>query len=563
MRAILRSGPAAFLGQPGLTTGPDGTFRLRGLAPERNRTLEAAKAGYVTAKRHGVTLKSGEVVKDVALILKRGLEAKGRVVDPAGQPIAGASVRVSRPEGETSRFMFQIGGMEDRQKPDAWSGADGSFRVAGLEVGEYVLVVQREGYALKQVPSVTVQAEGPNDWPAVVLSPGVAIAGFVRNGKGEPVVGAQVSSFAVNAGPRGSSTTDPEGRFRLDGFGSDRAVMLSVRAEGYAALQRQVTPPSEDLSLVLKTTGTIRGRVEDAATHRPLTDFSASYESPRGGGFGGVQIRMGGESEKTFQSADGTFELTDVPAGKWKVVASAPGYRPADAAGIEIGEGETKEGVVLSLKKGASVSGRVLDPRRGTGVPNASVSWSEGSGAPGFGPAAAAIARLSGGGTAVSTDADGRYRLDGLSTGKVTIAAEHPDYLEASRQVEVEDEETVDLTLSLGGSIAGSVVGKDGRSAVPGARVSLDDPGGGFGMGEESTRADAAGGFLFEHLKPGRYRVSAKSNAGGILVEGGRPRGEPAARRSPPRDGERRGHSGDRLRAALRQARRHSDLCGR
>ncbi len=405
--------------------------------------------------------------------------------------------------------------MEDRQKPDAWSGADGSFRVGGLEEGEYVLVVQREGYALKQVPSMTVQAEGPNDWPPVVLSPGVAIAGFVRNGKGEPVVGAQVSSFAVNAGPRGSSTTDPEGRFRLDGFGSDRAVMLSVRAEGYAALQRQVTPPSEDLSVVLKTTGTIRGRVEDAATHRPLTDFSASYESPRGGGFGGVQIRMGGESEKAFQSADGTFELTDVPAGKWKVVASAPGYRPADVAGIEIGEGETKEGVVLSLKRGASVSGRVLDPRRGTGVPNASVSWSEGSGAPGFGPAAAAIARLSGGGTAVSTDADGRYRLDGLSTGKVTIAAEHPDYLDVSRQVEVEDEETVDLTLLLGGSIAGSVVGKDGRSAVPGARVSLDDPGGGFGMGEESTRADAAGGFLFEHLKPGRYRVSAKSNAGG------------------------------------------------
>jgi protocatechuate 3,4-dioxygenase beta subunit len=514
MRAILRSGPAAFLGRPGVTTGPDGAFRLRGLAPERNRTLEAAKAGYVTAKRHGVTLKGGEVVKDVALILKRGLEARGRVVDSAGQPIAGASVRVSRPEGETSRFMFRIGGLEDRQKPDAWSGADGSFRVAGLETGEYVLVVQREGYVLKQIPSVTVQAEGPNDWPPVVLSPGVAIAGFVRNGKGEPVVSAQVSSFAVDAGPRGSTATDPEGRFRLDGFGADRAVMLSVRAEGYASLQRSVTPPSDDLSLILKTTGTIRGRVEDAATHRPVTDFSASYTSPRTGGFGGMQIRMGGESERAFQSADGTFELTDVPAGKWKVMASAPGYRPAEVAGIEIGEGETKEGVVLSLKRGASVSGRVLDPRRGTGVPNASVSWSEGTGPSQF-PAAAAIARLTGDGTAVSTDADGRYRLDGLSAGKVTIAAEHPDYLDVSRQVEVEDEATIDLTLSLGGSIVGSVVGKDGRSPVPGAQVTLADAGGTFDVGNDSSRSDASGNFLFEHLKPGRYRVSAKSNAGG------------------------------------------------
>jgi protocatechuate 3,4-dioxygenase beta subunit len=513
LRAMVRGGPAAFLGGPGVTTGPDGGFRLRGLGAERNRTLEATKVGWVPARRHGVTLKSGDVVKDVTLILKHGLEARGRVVDPAGQPIAGASIRISRPEGEASRFMFRVGGMEDRQKPDAWTVADGSFRIAGLEVGEYVLVVQREGYALKQVPSVNVAAEGPNDWPAVVLSPGVAVAGFVRNGKGEPVVGAQVNSFAVNAGPRGTATTDPEGRFRLDGFGSDRAVMLFVTADGYAGLQREVTPPSEDLSIVLKTTGTIRGRVEDAATNRPITDFSASHRAPRTGGFGGMQIRMGGDTEKTFQSPDGTFELTGVPAGKWNVIASAAGYRPAEVAGIEIAEGETKEGVVLSLKKGASVSGRVLDPRRGTGVPNASVSWSQDSGSQR--PGMAAIARLAGEGNAVSTDADGRYRVDGLPSGKVTLAAEHPDYLETSRTVEVEDDATVDLTLSLGGSIAGSVVGKDRRSAIPGAQVSLDDPGGGFGLAEESSRTDASGGFLFEHLKPGRYRVSAKSNAGG------------------------------------------------
>jgi protocatechuate 3,4-dioxygenase beta subunit len=513
VRAILRGGPAAFLGRPGVGTGPDGGFRLRGLAPEKNLTLEATRPGYVPARRPGVNLRAGEVLKDVSLVLRRGLEARGRVVDAAGQPIAGAEIRLSRPERGGSRFLLAIGGMGDREKPDASSGPDGSFRVAGLEAGEYALAFSREGYAPKRVPSVAVQVEGPNDWAPVVLSAGVAIAGVVRNGKGDAVVGAQVFSFGEGMGMRDTST-DPQGQFRLDGFGADRAVNLSVRAEGYAALHRSVTPPAEDLSLVLKTTGTIRGRVEDAATTRPVTDFSASYTSPRAGGFGGMQIRMGGESEKAFQSADGTFELTDVPAGKWNVTASAPGYRPAEVAGIEIGEGETKEGVVLSLKKGGAVSGRVLDPRRGIGIANATVSWSEGSGASGMGQAQAALARFIGDGPAVSTDGDGRYRLDGLPAGKVTIAAEHPDYLEVSRQVEVEDEATVDLTLSLGGSIAGSVVGKDGRSAVPGAQVTLDEQGGSFSMGGDSSRSDASGNFLFEHLKPGRYRVSARSNAG-------------------------------------------------
>jgi len=506
LQAILRGGPAAFLGRPGVSTGPDGGFRLRGLAAEKNLTLEAARTGYVPARRPGVTLRAGEVVKDVSLVLKRGREARGRVVDGAGQPIAGAEVRLSRPERGGNRFMFQIGAMTgDREKPDASSGPDGSFRVGGLEAGEYALAVSREGYATKRIPSVNVVASGPNDLPPVVLSAGAEIAGFARNGKGEPVVGAQIFSFGEGT-MLGDTSTDPEGRFRLDGFSADRVVNLSVRAEGYATLQQRVTPPAENVSLVLKTTGTVRGHVEDGGTSRPVIDFTAGYAEPREDRFGRLL------SERAFQSADGSFELANVPAGKWKVIASAPGYR-AETAGIEIGEGETKEGIVLSLKKGGSVSGRVLDPRRGAGVPNASVSWFEGSGASQF-PGAATIARMTGGGNGVSTDADGRYHFEGLPAGKITIAAEHPDYLEVSRQVEVEDEATMDLTLSLGGSIAGTVAGKGGRSAIPGAQVTLDDQGGSFSMGGDSSRSDASGNFLFEHLKAGRYRVSARSNAG-------------------------------------------------
>jgi protocatechuate 3,4-dioxygenase beta subunit len=161
------------------------------------------------------------------------------------------------------------------------------------------------------------------------------------------------------------------------------------------------------------------------------------------------------------------------------------------------------------------ISGRVLDPRRGTGVPNASVSWSESSDAGGMGPGMAALARLTGGAsTAATTDADGRFRFDGLPAGKITLSAGHPDFLEVSKQVELDDEATVDLTLALGGSIAGTVVAKDGRTGIPGAEVLIRDQGGSFTMGDDSSRADASGNFAFEHLKAGRYSVSARSNAG-------------------------------------------------
>lgn len=514
IRAIMRGGPAAFLGRPGATTGPDGTFAMRGLAPQKNLTLEAVKSSYVTAKRHGVTLGAGQIVKDVALVLKRGLEARGRVTDTAGNPIAGAEIRLAQSERGGGGFMVRIGGM-NREKPDATSGADGSFRVAGLEAGEYALAVTREGYAPKRVPSANVLDPGPNEWPVIVLAAGVPIAGVVRSSKGEAIVGAEVLAFGEGSGAN-NSRTDPEGRFRLDGFGSERPVMLNVRADGYASLQKRVTPSAEGVVLVLKASGTIRGRVEDEGTKRPVTDFTASYTEGQGGFGGGMRIVMGGgQADKAFQSSDGTFELADVPPGKWTVRATSPGYRPSEVSGIEVAEGETKEGVVVSLKKGGVVTGRVLDPRRGTGVPNASVDWLEGSDSLGQGRMAAMNARFGEGvGNAATTDADGRFRFDGLPAGKLTFSAQHSDFLETSKQIELDDEATVDLTLGLGGSIAGTVVGKDGRSPVPGAQVLLREQGSSFTMGDDSVRADAGGTFAFEHLKAGRYRVSARSNAG-------------------------------------------------
>jgi protocatechuate 3,4-dioxygenase beta subunit len=193
---------------------------------------------------------------------------------------------------------------------------------------------------------------------------------------------------------------------------------------------------------------------------------------------------------------------------------SSPGYRPAEVSGIEIAEGETKEGVVVALKKGAVISGHVLDPRRGTGVPNASVSWTEGSDASRMGAAMGVLARLDGvGASAATTDADGRFRFDGLPSGKITLSAEHPDFVEVSKQVELDDEATVDLTLGVGGSISGTVVAKDGRTGIPGADVLLRDQGSSFSMGDDSARADSSGNFSFEHLRPGRYGVSARTNA--------------------------------------------------
>ncbi|HSB37109.1 MAG TPA: carboxypeptidase regulatory-like domain-containing protein, partial [Thermoanaerobaculia bacterium] len=519
------SNPAAVLGGQGAQTAADGTFRLRGLEPERNLSLEATKTGYAAARKPGVSLKAGDAIKDVALVVRHGLEARGKVVDAQGQPVAGAEIRaIHREEGAMggARVQMRLMGVA-QDKPDAVTGGDGAYALKGLEEGQYALTVARVGFARKSVPSVDVKGTGENVWLPVTLTAGASIAGVVRDSTGAPVPGAQV--FGIDVGGSGgrpqNATSDADGSFRLDGFVAERAILVNVSAQGYATLQKSVTPPAADLAIVLKTAGAVRGRVEDSDTKKPVTDFSISRSGPRGGG--GIQIAIGrGGGDQTFQSDDGTFELTDVPPGKWTIRGAAAGYGSADASGVEVGEGETKEGVVLSLKKGGGLSGRVIDPR-GSAVANASVTWHTAE--TGGGPMGAAMARMmgsGGGGGSTTSDADGHFQFDGLPDARVTVTASHPDYLDASRDIDPSKETSADLSLGTGASISGTVVGSDGRSAVPGALVQLNEEGasgggfgGGFGGGGgDSTRTDGSGSFLFEHLGGGRYRIIASGNTG-------------------------------------------------
>ncbi|HEY6050768.1 MAG TPA: carboxypeptidase-like regulatory domain-containing protein, partial [Thermoanaerobaculia bacterium] len=351
-RRMMQRGPAAMAASAmagGVSTGLDGSFRIRNVAPGRNLELEAAKIGYAPAHRPGLTLKPGDAVKDVALVLRKGLEARGKIVDAQGQPVSSAEVRVALSEGggRGARVVLRLMGV-DREKPDAVSGADGAFVVKGLEAGDYTALVARDGFARKTVPALQVKASGENVWPPIQLTAGSVLAGFVRDSAGQPIAGAQILAVDPGSGARPVDALSAlDGGFRLAGFSADRPLMLNVSAPGYAPLQKNVTPPADNMAIVLKTAGSIRGIVEDADTKQPVTDFSIS-RSNRGAGPFNIQIGGRG-SDRAFHSDDGTFELPDVAPGKWTVRASAAGYKPADVAGIEIGEGETKEGVRIAL----------------------------------------------------------------------------------------------------------------------------------------------------------------------------------------------------------------------
>ncbi|MGH9398802.1 MAG: carboxypeptidase regulatory-like domain-containing protein [Thermoanaerobaculia bacterium] len=472
----------------------DGSFRFKGLESLRNAVLEAQKAGFAPARLYGVSARPGEEKRGLILVLRKGLEARGRVVDLDGKPVAGARVHVT-PEKERGRFF---GSFLGESRPAAVSDAEGAFRVAGLEAGVYRVAVFREAFVDRVAPSLEVRADGPNQWRPILLALGASIAGQVLAPDGKPVAGALVTTLSSDVRPA-RATTDADGRFRLEDLAPQTRTSLTFTAEGFARAEQNATPPAEDLRIVLKATGILRGRVEDAASKKPVTAFTVSIRPTSPDGFGSYERKS-----VAIQSEGGAFEMPDVPPGTWSVRASAPGYQPGWVAAGEVGEGQVLEGIVLALQKGLSLSGRVFDPR-GQGLPNAAVSWEPARRGTGDYSESSVGRRRE-----TTSDADGRYSFEGLPPGKLTVKAKHPDYLPAEKVVSPETESTADLAFEKGVRVAGTFVDRDGRTPVGGAQVFLVESGREYAYrGEHSEMTDAFGRFAFENVNAGRHRVTA------------------------------------------------------
>jgi 5-hydroxyisourate hydrolase-like protein (transthyretin family) len=466
-------------------------------------TIIATRTGYVAARREGLTASAANGKgKAVKLILRRGLEAHGRVVDESGAPVAAAEITLSRiEEHRMAGAAVSIGDDPDAVRT-ARSGADGRFTLAALDGGKYQATVKHPSYASLIVPGLNVRGPAPADWSPFVLRPPAPVAGVVRSKKGDPVSGARISAWGE--GGSDEATTDGDGRFALAGFPAGASITMNVRADGFAPAKQAAKAPASDLAIVLSTAATVRGRVEDAGTRQAVADFS----------IGGRVERTSYIESRAVRSEDGSFEIPDVAPGKLTLNVEAPGYLAGSLSGIELGEGEVKEGVIVSLKKGRAVSGRVLDPR-GNAVANATVSWRRTSAwdSSGFvvGPSGM-FAMVS---NAATTDADGRFQYDAVPPEKLIFKATHPDFLDAERIVDATAESEVDLTLSDGASISGRVVSGSAGAPLGGTDVILSATGAApMALSNDETRADDAGGFRFDHLKAGRFKVTARSESG-------------------------------------------------
>ena len=183
-----------------------------------------------------------------------------------------------------------------------------------------------------------------------------------------PIVGAEVAV----AGTQLRSQTAADGRFTLDGILAGE-VQLQVSAESYLPqdVTREVKSGEQKLEdLSLSPITSVTGRVVRAIDQQPVAN---------------AEVRIEGMSLAAQTKEDGSFVITDVPAGRSKVRAAAPGYVPQETEQnlvpgkhrVEeialIGDSDFK-GVVLTIGKDGKETGDTESSRRGCGrrIPNQS-----------------------------------------------------------------------------------------------------------------------------------------------------------------------------------------------
>ena len=189
---------------------------------------------------------------------------------------------------------------------------------------------------------------------------------------------------------------------------------------------------------------------------------------------------------------------------------SAPGHAPASIGDIDVGPGETKDGLVFRLGRGNRVAGIVVEDQSGLPVLGAAVSWSA-AGSSNMRQLPGGILAMVQGDGSTATDDNGRFELTGLPGNEhVTVTAQDWAHSPASADVTTGGEATLTIRLSAGSEIDGVLAGADG-SGVPGGTVDLA-PLGGDGAPQESA-TDGTGAFFFEHLTAGSYRLTGRSEA--------------------------------------------------
>ncbi|NNB87228.1 hypothetical protein HJC10_13215 [Corallococcus exiguus] len=461
-------------------TDPTGHVRL---ASGPGRYLVAVRAPDRAPLLRDVVRPLGESRTAMRIALEPAQSLTGRtVVRGTNEPLPLVEVVLTAHARELE--VWQRAEAPDDERVYASSDERGSFRIDGLAPGTYLLEARAPGYARVVLRRLRIPTEGPL---TLALRLASVIEGFVVDSKGLPAADAEVR---VGGSPSQVVTTGAQGGFSVE-VQPGSHPLSARRGEETGALDLPVLCVAggtvRDVRIQLGAGAALEGRV---------------VEEPEGGPVAGARVEVsltGGDADPGVgvSDAEGHFVVRGLAPGSYEAKVSAPGYTPAIRRSLTINQGESFP-VEFKLSGTGAVEGQVRDSS-GAPVAAARISgitlWNNG---------------IEGNPIEARTDAEGRYRLEGMDKGRMSLSARHEGATTGVMKfvsVEVNRTAQADFTLDGTGIVEGRV--RAARGSLPDAlevTAQWQGPRPGVSQGLGQVVVDAEGAFRLV-LPSGRYML--------------------------------------------------------
>jgi beta-lactamase regulating signal transducer with metallopeptidase domain/thiol-disulfide isomerase/thioredoxin len=478
------SGPGAVISDYQVKTDEHGRWRCDILPAELAEVwLRVEHKDYINYTSRGGERLPMPPLRDQNAVttLRQGRAIEGRVLDPDGQPIAGAIVA-------RGAERFRVSYVETR------SDADGRFHIRMSE-DELFLTIMAAGLAPEMQQFDLRKTSEPIE---IRLNKGTPLRGRIVDAQGKGIAGARVhaTSWRGHNTIRWTSATDSEGRFTWPNAPADEVIM-GFSDRGRLPVTATLKASAEVHEIVLgQQAWQLTGKVVDAESGKPIERFVAI----RGKAMSD-EMRWFRE-ERTIDGRKGRFQMTGDGFHRYFAArVEAEGYRPEISPTYKAEQGPVEWVAKLTRQAGAAGVVHSPDGQPAVGAEvvlllksHFSVSINDQGGR----------LKLDGNLPRVTATADGRFVLP-PETEAFDVLAVHKSGIAKITDTELAASGTIVLErwMRLSGAVQGPGAAKAGQAVQ--LRCQSDHTWWTF---SSTAWTDAAGHFAFERVPAGPATIS-------------------------------------------------------